>query len=107
MTPLILVTELLQSVPPVVRKILLWLWVAAFLVVEVLKRNGVDVAGADDTLGYLGLYLGVQSAVNVPKAKLPPDEYPGGYAAAVEAAEVSEDNGDQLSLIPDSTLDNR
>lgn len=65
MSPLSIISNALQSIPPIIRKVLLVVWALAVVGVGVAQIVGLDTGKTNDVLLYLGLYLGVQSAANV------------------------------------------
>lgn len=65
MSPLTILTDALQSIPPAIRKGLLIVWALAVVGVGIAQIVSFDTGKANDVLLYLGLYLGVQSAANV------------------------------------------
>lgn len=64
-TPLAIITEFLQGIPPKVRKVILLVFAALVVVTVVLKAVGFSDSRLDTALLIIGGYLGVQSGANV------------------------------------------
>lgn len=80
MSPLSILTELLQAIPPWLRRALLVLFALLVVAEQVCRIFNADLPydQVDRALVYVGGYLGIQSAANVKKPE-PVDQYEFDY----------------------------
>lgn len=85
MTPVTIISEWLQSIPPQVRKYVLLTYALAVAIAAILAVLGLDLdfSKINAVLAIIGGYLGIQSAANVPargegarRADVEPDRPP-------------------------------